>query len=768
MGKEDNQMETLSQLDCKFFDMLKASKSEFSESDLLCFRNSIKDFLSSGKKDDAFTVYFCYSEVFKLFGGGYENTQKLLETLSDHEYHSGELLEKHRDHYSHSVYVFSLGLAIYANDDTFRNEFNKFYSIEENDYSKFLELWGLVSLFHDIGYPFQIAHEQIKNYLDELLIGKDENGNPIGSDGRNLSEEEVKAIKSIFPYVSFGNMDSFLKIENDTSLRLKEQLNTEQTFTSINELLAYGLERRMGYDETALIKKMKTRVEQQPNFMDHGYFSSVILAKRLFENPDRELNMTVLDALTAILLHNSLNKYDIENAHKIALSEHPLAYLLILCDELQVWDRRAYGKTSKRKPIAWDVKLDISANEIRAIYYYEDKNENFEKISNGKLVKDINKFIDTNLTLKVFTEIKIKEKKTHLYASDDNFINLCDFAKAIHAGYLEHCDKNNIKHINETFGDLPLEFKISNIEQAKSYAYKLELINCFYSSKELDYPVIKDFSAQSIGKLYSDNVEFLCREEHVRWVKEKIKNGWKYGTDYNNSKERNAKKIHRDIVPYELLDEKEQSKDKEVVDNIIPLLNRLGNGVKIYKYRAGRKPNLVIAGTGHRYFNDDEAGLKKRIKKILKDYSKDYRVVVRTCYATGADWLIAECACELGLTTKAVIPMPYEEYIADVINDAKLNNRPLSEDDIMKMRLLLAQTAVCKVVPDSKYKYFEANKNLIEKCDKVIALWDGRVLPLTDKDDNPINRGGTYHAIKQARDRGLKDGIDIHIIDCFR
>ena len=50
----------------------------------------------------------------------------------------------------------------------------------------------------------------------------------------------------------------------------------------------------------------------------------------------------------------------------------------------------------------------------------------------------------------------------------------------------------------------------------------------------------------------------------------------------------------------------------------------------------------------------------------------------------------------------------------------------------------------------------------------MIALWDRKVLPLEDKDGNPINRGGTYHAIKLAKDLGMKEGTDIHIIDCFR
>lgn len=761
-------MKTLAQLNENFFDLLEGDKGKISQSDLLCFRNSVLSFLNSGKKDDAFTVYFCYSEIFKLFGSGYDNTQKLLETLSDHEYHSGELLEKHRDHYSHSVYVFSLGLAIYANDATFRNEFNKFYSVKQCDFYTFLRLWGLVALFHDIGYPFQLAHEQVKSYLEELWVRKDKDGKPIDKDGRLLSKDEVKAVKGLLPYVSFGNMDLFLKIESDFGVRLKEQLHADRVFSSINELLAYGIEKREGYDFASLVEKLKTRVERQPNFMDHGYFSAVILLKRLLENPQFSLDLPLLDVLTAILLHNNLNKYDVDGAHAIALSEHPLAYLLILCDELQAWDRRAYGKNSKRKPIAWDVEFDIADNAVKAVFYFENQNENFENIVNGKFVGDIHKFINSDLSLNIFADKKVKDKKIHMYASDDNFINLCDFAKAIHASYDEHCDKNNIEHINTDFGSLPLEFKVSNIEQAKSYAYKLELINCFYSGKDLDYPVIEDFNENTIGEMDCDNIGFLCREEHVRWVKEKLSLGWKYGVEYADTEERNAKKIHKDIVPYELLSPVERSKDRLMINNIIPLLKRFGNGIKIYQYRSGRKPDLLIAGTGHRYFNDDRERLKSEIKKILKKYSQDYRVIVETCYAAGADWLIAECACELGLTTKAVIPMPYEEYIADVINDAKINNKTLTEDDIMKMRTLLAQTVVCKVVPDMKYTYFEANKYLISKCDKLIALWDRNPLPLVDKDDKPINRGGTYHAIKIARDRGLKDGADIHIIDCFR
>lgn len=760
-------MEDLKNLAALFFDKLDDSKDKFQGNDLVCFRNSLNDFLISGKKDDAFTVFFCYSEIFKLFGSGYDNIRKLIEMLSDHEFHSGELLSKHRDHYSHSVYVFSLGLAIYASDGAYRKVFNEFYGLKQDEYYTFLYLWGLTALFHDIGYPFQLAHEQVKNYLEELWIEQNNNASA-NSDEEASRKEKEKAIRATLPYVSFKNMDAFLNISPDIREKLSEQLGSDVVFSSINELLAYGVKKREGYDYDALVKTLKRRVEDQPYFMDHGYFSSVILLKKLFENPEFKFNGNHLDVITAILLHNSLNKYDVENSHKIAISEHPLSYLLILCDELQSWDRKAYGKNSKRKPIAWDAEFDISDNKIFANFVFEDKNENYQKIASGKFVSDIRKFIDSDLTLKVFCDVKPKNRKISAFASDDSFINLCDFAKVIHANYTDHCDKNNIEHIEADFANLPLEFKLANIHQAKSYAYKLELINCFYSSKELDYPIVKDFNESIAGALHADNLGFLCREEHARWVKEKLAAGWKYGTDYNSTAERNAKKIHKDIVPYDELDPKERSKDELMINNIIPLLDTIGNGIKIYRYRSGRKPDLVIAGTGHRYFNEDRETLKQQVKNILKKYSDDYNVIVMTCYAMGSDWLIAECACELGLTTKAIIPLDYEEYIKDVKKDAKANGIDFTDDDEMKMRTLLAQTVVCKPVKDDRYRYFEASKYLVDKCDKLIALWDGRVLPLVDKDDNPINRGGTYHTIKLARDRGLKDGTDIFIIDCFR
>lgn len=776
-------MKTLLESCSRFFDELSivsvSGKTECNN-DKICFEKSLSTFLKSGQKEDAFVVYLCFCEIFNVFGQGYTNTKKLLEMLSDHEYHSGELLAKHRDHYSHSVYVFALGLAIYANDGAFRKAFLDFYGYDNNDNNSynFLKYWGLVSLFHDIGYPFELAHAQIKTYCDEIW----------GKDDDNL-------------YVSYGNLVKFITLDSGVVERLRKTFTQDNSFATMNDLLSYGLNVRLGYEKEAVERKLEERIVYQKNFMDHAYFSAVLLAKKLFSVTDFEMTMQYLDVLTAILLHNSFNKYDAPGRRPISVSEHPLSYLLILCDELQSWDRLAYGRISKLDPIAWDIRLDISDKKVKIRYvfdsfinkeYSEDTsrvkviyNKNYIKMKEGEFVAKIigtdhlsgstaseassnnqhhfEGYIVPNLDLILEVEEEKKEKKVSLITSDNSFFNLYDLAKLIHISYNEHCKGLEGSRVDEDFGKLSLEYKISNIATAKSYSDKLEKINCFYSSKDLDYPVVTDIN-NLVYSRYKDNREYLCREEHVRWVKEKLALGWKYGIDYITVKERNRKKIHKCIVPYEMLSDEDKSKDALMVDGIFTQLLKLESNVKIYNYPLMHKPKIEIAGVGHRYFTTDCEQLKGEIKSYLQKYAETYQVIVRTCFAFGADQLIAECALELGLTVKAYIPLDYEAFIQDVKDDAVKNGYDFSTYDELRMRHLLAQTAVCKTIIDPSQKYAAASTYIVDKCEVLIALWDEQPVELSDDNKQPINRGGTYDSIRLAQEAGKT----VHIIKCNR
>lgn len=726
-------MKTLDVLSGNFFD-----GAVFQQQDYQCLKRSLTNFCQTGKKEDAFSVYFCFCEIFKVFGTGYDTIDKLLQLLSDHEYHSGELLSKHRDHYSHSVYVFSIGLAIYANDSKYKNIFHQFYKCEEETF--FLKLWGLTSLFHDIGYPFELAHQQIKSYAEDLW-------------GEN---------SELSPFVSYEHMGELLKLNEEGK--------------KLNQLLAEGICSRLEYPLEVVDSILEFRYKGNQNYMDHGYFSTILLARQ-FLQANIKIEKEILDVLTAILLHNSINKFDLSSVSKpICANKHPLAYLLMLCDELQCWDRTAFGYISKKDPLAWSIEMNLKEESLVFQYIFDsfkienpinsdkEDNRNAKKVLEGKMIKGIEKIIVPHTVILLQAIEQKKERKTFRYASSNSLMNLCDFAKAIHKSYQK-------LYGGEDFENLSLEFKLSNIEQAKTYSEKLELINCFYSDKELDYPIVNSFSNSNydeVTKTTSDDIGFLAREEHVRWVKEKLAAGWKYGTDYKDSKERNERRIHKDIVPYEELTEKEKSKDIVMINNIIPLLYEQGHKVRVYRFRYGRKPTLDIAGIGHRNISTDKENIKEQVKEILKYYDKHYRVVVRTSYACGADQLIAECANELGITTKAVLPLPLEEYIQDIRRDAKKMGYSFNEEDELYLRHLLAQTVVCKSITDEKHTYLSAAKYIIDNADKVIAIWDGAQLPLEDANHTPINQGGTYHCIQMALDKKLVMEEDIHIIKCKR
>ena len=715
-------MRSLNELIKKFF-----TYEEFKDSNYQCLERCLSKFCLSGKKEDAFCVYFCFCEIFEIFDKKL-TMNKLLQLLSDHEYHSGELLTKHRDHYSHSVNVFALGLAIYANNETYRAQFNQFYKMTNP--LDFLNYWGLTSLFHDIGYPFELAHQQIKAYTEELW-GK-------------------KSILS--PFVSYDNMEHLLTIS--------------EVGKSINNLLAEGLNKRLNYSIESLTTKLNERYKKNPEYMDHAFFSAILLARILLEE-HKEISLENLDVLTAILLHNSLKKFELENSMPIKVLDHPLAYLLFLCDELQCWNRTAFGYISKKDPLAWDIELEIEKDRIKIEYIFDSlfienpieniriENRNVASIKEKDIEKCLSNLIDINFDLKISYRKVEKGKYSYKYVSSDSLINLCDLAMAIHNSYQKY------RGTGEAFESLSLEFKISNIEQAKSYSEKLELINCFFSDKELDYEVVTDFNSNQM------DLEFLAREEHVRWVKERLTAGWKYGTDYKTKAERNEKKLNRDLVPYELLDEKEREIDRLMINNIISLLYHEGQKTRVYRFRYGRKPVLNIAGFGHRTISSNIEKLKEKIKMILKQYMHQYRVVVRTAYACGADQLIAECANELGIATKAVLPFPMEQYIGEIKKDSIKTGYKFDKEDEINLIHLLAQTVVCRVEKDDKHPYLAVGKYLISHCDKVIALWDGVETKLIDKDNKLIHQGGTYHCLQLAREKGLKEE-DIYIISCQR
>ena len=567
--------------------------------DRLCLEKAVERFIESGTANDAFDVYFCYLEMFV---GEYGQSRHMIEMLSEFEMNGSSLLMKHRDHYSHSVYVFALGLAIYETNEVFRDAYKKFYGIEQESDEKathhFLQFWGLTSLFHDIGYPFELPFEQACSYFEEQ--GQSRDG---------------------IPFMAYQNLGDFITLSKEQNEHFKAILgmNEKDRLKDSNDLFAFALAQKLGKPYHFTRESMKVILDTKPAnpnrfgyFMDHAFFSATVLLKELLgELPLEQVTADHVDALTAILLHNSLYKFSVafyKNTsinRQIRPEDHPLAYMLMLCDELQCWDRTAYGRNSRTELHPMGCEFRFADNGIQAKYLYDESQkgkidkflEDMEQykaglkskepklkaysgmIGENDFEKDIKRIADLEhgISLTVTTGLchfDRKNKKTYL--SDTNFIHLYNFAVAMNAQYDKETDPEKM---TDNFAKLSLEYKLSNIAQVKEFAAHLNEIGCFYTDRPVDFDLVEDFTSEDLIK--------LGKREHERWEKEKRSMFWMAPgqmTELCKSDKtvREQTRMHYDLdMKFEELSLEEQLKDMDPLNTMVQKLKEF-DGVRIY------------------------------------------------------------------------------------------------------------------------------------------------------------------------------------------
>ncbi len=594
----------------------------------LCLENALDGFLKSGKKEDAFNVYFCYLEMFI---GDYEKVRRMIELLSEFEANGSELLMKHRDHYSHSVYVFALGLAVYQSNSVYRETYNDYYHIKDRHKAAchYLQYWGLAALFHDIGYPFELPFEQVASYFE------------VGGDKRKER-----------PFMAYHNLETFIAVDEKANGALKNVYGGKE-FSTVNQVFAYELAKKLGEIYSFTEGQMLTFLNEKPtepdrfnHYMDHAYFSAAVLFRKLFGEMGCEVNQERIDALTAILMHNSLYKFCIahykdEGNIPLEAKLHPLAYMLMLCDELQCWDRTSYGRNTKKEMYPMGCTLDLSGDAVRAVYLFDEKEagktngfkdsyiqrllagEKIDRKGGPNLKSYSDMYIKNSQGVSWFQEdieriVNLDAMKLHVetglssnirtgrrsYLSDSNFIHLYNFAmilngrwnneewKKAKAAGQEEAFLNN-EEVNEEFArsfkKLSLEYKLANINQAKAFAGYMDEIGCFYTDKNVDFELVEGFSQEELLK--------IGLMEHQRWLQEHYDMGWRYGMPKREDRDRLRE--HKDMIPgfdplrsavpgerakenYHRLEKAEQDKDTEPMECMLAML-KMFDGLRIYR-----------------------------------------------------------------------------------------------------------------------------------------------------------------------------------------
>jgi len=151
---------------------------------------------------------------------------------------------------------------------------------------------------------------------------------------------------------------------------------------------------------------------------------------------------------------------------------------------------------------------------------------------------------------------------------------------------------------------------------------------------------------------------------------------------------------------------------------------------------------VVIGVTGHRFLvnvNKIEAGVAKGLDRILEAFPGDSLRVISSL-AEGADRMVAhQVLSRPNGRLMAVLPLRKSDYMKDFqLEESKQEFTSLlgRADEVVEL-----DTASTR-----EEAYEAAGRYVLEHCDVLVALWDGR---------DGQGRGGTGEVVGEARQRGL-------------
>jgi hypothetical protein len=590
---------------------------------------AIDAFLDNENEGNAYEVYEIFFMIYQITSENKsdidENTISAIDepnTLLDlvkimrkYEVNTGDLVEKQRDHFIHSVNVFILGLAIYSQNKHYRDAFRqyvkkspykKYYRLNgEFSHEEFLYRWGIAALFHDIGYPVEIIGKQMKKFVNDGI--------------KSISNSYE--VETAIDFKDFNEFNSIRRL-NPTFGDNYWNVYPEAKFIDLfkpTDIMAFKIAMDFPELNIAQVQKHLNRfvsIMGDGGFIDHGFFSSIIvlnsygyLIQKYSKNQDFFF-YPIVDSATAILLHNYYGNVLRKEPFKLGTmhpTRNPLAFLLILCDELQEWNRQPLGVKNKQKSSVNELQIKINDDLIGVEYIVKSGalglgfSQNKEDFLNSVLsLRGIFRWGLSVLTHVKFENVIREMEKKEVHTPSIILRNVEKLAIKIHEDYVlkEKADGN--KDVIENFNDLTPELKMSNIRQAKSIATKLTLIGC-------EMAPINDEREKYV--LSRDETLDLAIYEHEEWCNEKLANGWVYGPRRNNTK-----KIHPDLVPWvderyvskreakkikPQLSEKEKLKDINAIDNIPMLLESIGMKVVMSKLR-------LLTIEKHNFYGENE------------------------------------------------------------------------------------------------------------------------------------------------------------------
>jgi hypothetical protein len=353
----------------------------------------------------------------------------------------------------------------------------------DTKHEEFFYRWGIASLFHDVGYPVEICGKQINKFIDFAT-----------------EVDGLTRVKTHLEFENFQDLNTIAEVLPKHDF-IKSYCEKHPSCADVDllrpvDLLAHKLHLSLDID----LKEIKSSLDKFPEtmadhgFIDHGFYSAIIvlrwygfLVQSCRYKPDYFF-YPILDSASAILLHNYYKNVLLKPPYQkgpLAPEEHPIAYLLILCDELQEWNRTAYGILDKKRNLAEDAEIRISDQALEITYldkdtafpeqFAIDKQDLLEKLLQIDSLFVDGICIDCEARNHLVTPAELPAEDAPILPRQ-LLDNLEKLAEAIHDHYNQkQLERNpNKALLYPEFSDLPDTLKYSNLRQARGIANKLD------------------------------------------------------------------------------------------------------------------------------------------------------------------------------------------------------------------------------------------------------------------------------------------------------
>jgi hypothetical protein len=221
-------------------------------------------------------------------------------------------------------------------------------------------------------------------------------------------------------------------------------------------------------------------------------------------------------------------------------------------------------------------------------------------------VRNIEQIVDTAVApiTVVCDTAPVNRGVKQIYLSGSSFLHIHDFAVALNARFApsgdEEDDDMERSIMEKDFSALSLEYKLSNINQVKSFGRYLNEIHCFYTDRQVDFDMLEEFTPEQIRR--------IAPLEHERWLREHQAMGWRSGDLYElvpvpsdadeksyRAALREQTRCHELVIDGELtkervnshyqehLSEYDKQKNYQPFNNMLKLMRKF-DGVRIYQY----------------------------------------------------------------------------------------------------------------------------------------------------------------------------------------